>query len=94
VGGVGEMMRPGVTGLLVPLDDPQALQNALVQLIDSSKQKKKMGQAGYERIHHEGVFTTQVLAKRTERIYDQWLKDLRPSAQSKSVITHQTTNRH
>jgi glycosyltransferase involved in cell wall biosynthesis len=94
VGGVGEMMRPGVTGLLVPLDDPQALQNALVQLIDSAELRKKMGQAGYERIHHEGVFTTQALAKRTERIYDQWLKDLRPSAQSKSVISHQTTNRH
>jgi len=94
VGGVGEMMRPGVTGLLVPLDDPQALQNALLQLIDSPELRKKMGQAGYQRVHTEGIFTTEALAKRTECLYDRWLKDLRPSAQSDSVISPQTTNRH
>jgi len=94
VGGVGEMMRPGVTGLLVPLDDAQALQNALIQLIDSPELRKKMGQAGYERIHTEGMFTTETLAKRTEGIYGQWLKDLRPSVQTDSVNPQQTTDRH
>ena len=94
VGGVGEMMRPGVTGLLVPLDDAQALQNALIQLIDSSELRKKMGQAGYERIHHEGVFTTETLAKRTERIYAQWLADLSPSGQAERLISPNTTDRH
>jgi glycosyltransferase involved in cell wall biosynthesis len=94
VGGVGEMMRPGVTGLLVPLDDAQALQNALIQLIDSPELRKKMGQAGYERIHTEGMFTTETLAKRTEGIYGQWLKDLRPSVQTASVNPQQTTDRH
>ncbi|MEI8401010.1 MAG: glycosyltransferase family 4 protein [Alcaligenaceae bacterium] len=94
VGGVGELMRPGETGLLVPLDDGQALQNALIQLIDSPELRNKMGQAGYERIHTEGVFTTETLAKRTERIYDQWLEDLHPSRQGAGVISHQTTDRH
>jgi glycosyltransferase involved in cell wall biosynthesis len=94
VGGVAEMMRPGETGLLVPLDDSQALQNALIQLIDSSELRKKMGQAGYERIHHEGVFTTETLAKRTERIYAQWLADLSPSGQAERLISPNTTDRH
>ena len=94
VGGVGEMMRPGVTGLLVPLDDPAALQNALIQLIDSPELRKKMGQAGYERIHNEGIFTTETLAKRTERIYGEWLKERRPSEQAERVISHHTTDRH
>jgi glycosyltransferase involved in cell wall biosynthesis len=94
VGGVGEMMRPGVTGLLVPLDDAQALQNALIQLIDSPELRKKMGQAGHERIHTEGIFNTETLAKRTEGTYGQWLKDLRPSVQTDSVHPQQTTDQH
>ena len=94
VGGVGEMMRPGVTGLLVPLDDALALQNALIQLIDSPELRKKMGQAGHERIHKEGIFNTETLAKRTEGIYRQWLKDLRPLVQTDSVNPQQTTDQH
>jgi glycosyltransferase involved in cell wall biosynthesis len=94
VGGVGEMMQPGVTGLLVLLDDAQALQNALIQLIDSPELRKKMGQAGYDRVHTEGIFTTETLAKRTEGIYGRWLKDLRPSVQTDSVMSQQTTDRH
>jgi hypothetical protein len=53
-----------------------------------------MGQAGYQRIQTEGVFIPETLAKRTERIYDQWLQDLRPSVQTEGVISHQTTKRH
>jgi glycosyltransferase involved in cell wall biosynthesis len=94
VGGVGEMIQPGVTGLLVPLDDAQALQNALIQLIDSPELRKKMGQAGYDRVHTEGIFTLETLAKRTEGIYGQWLKDLRPSVQTDSVMSQQTIDRH
>jgi glycosyltransferase involved in cell wall biosynthesis len=93
VGGVGEMMQSGVTGLLVPLDDAQALQNALIQLVDSTELRKKMGQAGYERIHLEGIFTTESLAKRTERVYGQWLKDLRPVMQAEPVTSYPTTDR-
>jgi glycosyltransferase involved in cell wall biosynthesis len=94
VGGVGEMMRPGETGLLVPLDDAQALQSALIQLIDSPALRAKMGQAGYQRVHTEGIFTTETLAKRTECIYDQWLRDLRPSLHAERVLSQQTTDRH
>jgi glycosyltransferase involved in cell wall biosynthesis len=94
VGGVSEMIRPGVTGLLVPLDDAPALQNALIQLIDSPELRAKMGQAGFERIHTEGIFTTKTLAKRTERIYDQWLKDLSPSMQTELDSSHQAAERH
>ena len=91
VGGVSEMMRPGITGLLVPLDDGQALQNALVQLIDTPALRKKMGQAGYERIHTEGIFNTQTLATRTERIYVRWLDELNPSIKSRTAIQDEKT---
>ena len=52
---------------------------------------KKMGQAGYQRVHTEGIFTTETLAKRTECIYDQWLRDLRPSLQTGRAISQQPT---
>jgi glycosyltransferase involved in cell wall biosynthesis len=94
VGGVSEMMRPGETGLLVPLDDAQALQHALIQLIDSPVLRTKMGQAGYQRVHTEGIFTTETLAKRTECIYDLWLRDLSPSLQTEGLTSQQTTDRH
>jgi glycosyltransferase involved in cell wall biosynthesis len=94
VGGVAEMMRPGETGLLVPLDDSQALQNALIQLIDSPELRTKMGQAGYQRVHTEGIFTTETLAKRTECIYDQWLRGLKPSLHTERAHSQQTTDRH
>ena len=94
VGGVSEMMRPGETGLLVPLDDAQALQHALIQLIDSPVLRTKMGQAGYQRVHTEGIFTTETLAKRTDCIYDRWLRDLSPSLQTEGVTSQQTTDRH
>ena len=94
VGGVSEMMRPGETGLLVPLDDAQALQHALIQLIDSPVLRTKMGQAGYQRVHTEGIFTTETLAKRTDCIYDRWLRDLSPSLQTEGVTSLQTTDRH
>lgn len=94
VGGVSEMMRSGETGLLVPLDDAQALQHALIQLIDSPVLRTKMGQAGYQRLHTEGIFTTETLAKRTDCIYDRWLRDLSPSLQTEGVTSQQTTDRH
>ena len=91
VGGVSEMMRPGVTGLLVPLDDGQALQNALMQLIYTPELRKKIGQAGYERIHTEGIFNTQTLVTRSERIYGRWLDELNPSIKSRAAIQNEKT---
>ena len=85
VGGVSE---------LVPLDDAQALQHALIQLIDSPVLRTNMGQAGYQRVHTEGIFTTETLAKRTDCIYDRWLRDLSPSLQTEGVTSQQTTDRH
>ena len=51
-------------------------------------------QAGYQRVHTEGIFTTETLAKRTECIYDRWLRDLSPSLQTEGVTSQQTTDRH
>lgn len=45
VGGVGELLVHGETGLLVPPQDPQALADALARLIDSRSTWREMGQS-------------------------------------------------
>ena len=95
VGGVSETMIPGVTGLLVPLDDERALQNALVQLIDSPELRKKMGQAGHDRMHAaEGIFTTQTFAKRTEFFYLRWLDELSGLTNAQTPTPASASARH
>ncbi len=73
VGGVSEMMQHNVTGILVPLDDIEALRAALVKLIENPPLRVKMGQAGRNRIWNEGIFSTETLANRTEAVYSNWL---------------------
>lgn len=49
VGGVPEIVVDGVTGLLVPPDDPNALARALADLLESPWRREQMGAAGYRR---------------------------------------------
>jgi glycosyltransferase involved in cell wall biosynthesis len=48
-GGIGEMVVPGVTGLLPPPGDPAALARALVTLSSDPELCTRMGAAGLER---------------------------------------------
>lgn len=73
VGGVGELMVPGETGLLVKLDDSPGLTAALARLVDSPQERRRMGEAGHARIWGQEMFTPQTLARRTEEVYGRWL---------------------
>lgn len=44
--GVGELVRDGVTGLLVPPEDPQALAAALIRVLDDPALARRLGEAG------------------------------------------------
>jgi L-malate glycosyltransferase len=50
VGGVAEAVADGVTGLLVPPDDPPALAAALARLVGEPATRARMGAAGRERV--------------------------------------------
>lgn len=50
VGGVPEIVRDGIDGLLVPPDDPAALAGALEQLVADPVRRAEMGLAGRSRV--------------------------------------------
>lgn len=50
VGGLPEVVEDGVTGKIVQRDDPHALAKAIEGLIIDKKLRKRMGQAGVQRV--------------------------------------------
>jgi len=68
----------GVTGLLVPPDDPGALALAISRLLDDDELRGRLGAAGRERVL--GRFTWQVTAAGTAAEYRALLADAGPTA--------------
>ncbi len=62
----------GVTGLLVPPNDPDALVGALGRLLDDPDLRARLGAAGRERVIER--FTWQVTARGTAACYDAILR--------------------
>lgn len=50
VGGLPEVVEDGVTGLVVPREDPEAAACALARLVTDPALREKMGRAGRERV--------------------------------------------
>lgn len=68
VGGIPEVVDDGVTGLLVPPDDPAALADALNLLLRDPGRAEAMGQAGRERAVTE--FSWETVAAQTVTLYE------------------------
>lgn len=68
VGGIPEMIRDGVTGLLVPPHDPAALAAAIVRLLSDHPLADTIARAGHDQVHER--FCVQLMARATETIYD------------------------
>ena len=69
--GCRAVVRPGVTGLLVPARDPHALADALENLIVDVELRRRMGKAGREMV--EERFTQSLINKRIISIYGELL---------------------
>ncbi len=63
----------GVTGVLVPVGDAQALANALVVLLSNPELARQMGLAGRERMLQE--FTQETIWEALTRFYHQLMHD-------------------
>jgi glycosyltransferase involved in cell wall biosynthesis len=67
VSSLPELVADGDTGVLVPVDDPQALARG----IDRALAEPELGRAGFERARHE--FSVARMADRTVALYDALL---------------------
>jgi len=68
VGGIPEIVKDGITGILVPLRNPNALSEAILTLLRNEDKAKEMGQAGYRLVKEK--FSVEKMAEGTSRIYD------------------------
>ena len=66
-GGLLEVVEDGVTGILVPPGDPQALAEAITRLLHDRDLRERMGKAGRERVLAE--FTVERIVDMTLSIY-------------------------
>ncbi len=69
VSAVPEVVEDGVTGLLVPPRDPQALAGAMEQLLADRQRAAAMGQAGLLRLKQQ--FSEDKMVQSIEQIYSQ-----------------------
>ena len=72
VGGNGEAVIDGTTGLLVPPGDPHALADALEVLWKDGGKREAMGRAGRDRV--EQHFSAKKMVAETEKIYESIMK--------------------
>ncbi len=67
VGGTPELVKDGVNGYLVPVNDHDALANSIIKLLDNPSLAEKMGQRGREMVEMD--YTWDAAAEQTERVY-------------------------
>jgi glycosyltransferase involved in cell wall biosynthesis len=71
VGGVPDVVKDRVNGLLVPPSDPLALASALNTLLENKKLRESYGRKGKEIV--EEYFSWNVVAEKVIRLYSQLL---------------------
>ena len=72
-GGIPETVQDGVTGLLVPPRDPEALAEAIRYLLDRPALQAQFGEAGRQRV--EQAFSVKRMAQQTAQVYHQLMQD-------------------
>jgi sugar transferase (PEP-CTERM/EpsH1 system associated) len=71
VGGTPEVVVDGITGILIPPQDPEVLAQAITRLLRDPGLRYRMGQAGRERVAQR--FTVERMVEQTERLYERLL---------------------
>lgn len=73
VGGIPEIVINGVNGILVSPENPQALADAIKDLIDNPDKRKRLAEKA--RQHVEVTFTNNIMAKEYIGIYSKLVKN-------------------
>jgi glycosyltransferase involved in cell wall biosynthesis len=70
-GCIDEAVEDGITGLLVAPSNPEALADAIVQLVNSPERRRAMGEAGRARVATR--FTRESMVAGVSAVYDELL---------------------
>jgi glycosyltransferase involved in cell wall biosynthesis len=76
VGGIPEMIEDGVSGLLVPPQDPPALAGAIVRLLQDHQLADVLGRAGHDLVHDR--FCVELMVSAVQGLYDEGASAVRP----------------
>ncbi len=77
VGGIPEMIEDGVTGLLVPPHDADALADAIIRLLRDHPYADTLARAGHDLVHDR--FCIELMVRAVETIYDEGARAVRPT---------------
>jgi glycosyltransferase involved in cell wall biosynthesis len=66
-GGIPEMVHDGNTGLLVPIQDSEALAQALIRIVQDKPLAQQLAQQGHALVHKR--FTTDTMVEGNLRVY-------------------------
>lgn len=69
VGGISELVEDGVTGILVPPGDCEAMASGIKNLLQDSDLRERMGASGLKKIKEE--FSFEEMVHQMEKIYTQ-----------------------
>ena len=83
VGGIPEMITDGVTGLLVPPHDADALAGAITRLLLDHSLADTIARAAHDMVHDR--FCIQLMVNAIEAIYDEGAAAVRPSEVAAAV---------
>jgi glycosyltransferase involved in cell wall biosynthesis len=72
VGGNAQALAGGQAGRIVPPDDPRALREAVVALLDDPTERTRLGRLASTRAREE--YDLPIMLERTERLYRQVLE--------------------
>lgn len=71
IGGISEIVSNGISGILVPPEDPDAIANAIIMLLNDKEMAKRMGATG--RGIYEQQFTSELMVKSIEEVYGAFI---------------------
>jgi len=83
VGGIPEMITDGVTGLLVPPHDADALAGGITRLLVDHSFADTIGRAGHDTVHDR--FCIELMVDAIQSIYDEGARTVRPSEVAAAV---------
>jgi glycosyltransferase involved in cell wall biosynthesis len=69
VGGIPEIVTSGVTGALIPPEDPVALAKAMIQTLGDPESARRLGEGGRRLVEQE--YTVEKMAEKVYRVYQQ-----------------------